>query len=129
MAKKNREKDAHNSTLIGAGTVLDGTLDIEYDVRIDGTLRGERLATRQALTVGSEGEVQAASIEVAEAFLDGRVNGWLKATEQVYFKAGARFKGGLQTPKLVIEEGASLVEAEVVGQEEQQEAEQGSKVR
>ena len=60
------------------------------------------------------------------------VNGLLKAGEQVYFKAGARFKGVLQTPKLVIEEGASLVEAEVVGQEEeqeQQEAEQGSKVR
>ena len=129
MAKKNREKDAHKSTLIGAGTVLDGTLDIEYDVRIDGTLRGERLATRQTLTVGAEGEVQAASIEVAEAFLDGQVNGWLKASEQVYFKAGARFKGVLQTPKLVIEEGASLVEAEVVGQEEQQEAEQDSKVR
>ena len=129
MAKKNREKDAHKSTLIGAGTVLDGTLDIEYDVRIDCTLRGERLATLQALTVGSEGEVQAASIEVAEAFLDGQVNGWLKASEQVYFKAGARFKGVLQTPKLVIEEGASLVEAEVVGQEEQQEAEQDSKVR
>ena len=129
MAKKNREKDAYKSTLIGAGTVLDGTLDIEYDVRIDGTLRGERLATRQTLTVGSEGEVQAASIEVAEAFLDGQVNGWLKASEQVYFKAGARFKGVLQTPKLVIEEGASLAEAEVVGQEEQQEAEQDSKVR
>lgn len=132
MAKKNREKDAHKNTLIGAGTVLDGTLDIEYDIRIDGTLRGERLATQQALTVGSKGEVQAASIEVAEAFIDGRVNGLLKAGEQVYFKAGARFKGVLQTPKLVIEEGASLVEAEVVGQEEeqeQQEAEQGSKVR
>ncbi len=129
MAKKNREKDAYKSTLIGAGTVLDGTLDIEYDVRIDGTLRGERLATRQALTVGSEGEVQAASIEVAEAFLDGQVNGRLKASEQVYVKAGARFKGVLQTPKLVIEVGASLAEAEVVGQEEQQEAEQDSKVR
>lgn len=128
MAKKNREKDAHKNTLIGAGTVLDGTLDIEYDIRIDGTLRGERLATRQALTVGSEGEVQAAIIEVAEAFLDGQVNGLLKASKQVYFKAGARFKGVLQTPKLVIEEGASLVE-EVVGQEEQQEAEQSSKVR
>jgi cytoskeletal protein CcmA (bactofilin family) len=45
----------------------------------------------------------------------------LKASEQVYFKAGARFKGVLQTPKLVIEEGASLVEAEVVGQQGQEE--------
>ncbi|HIG55030.1 MAG TPA: polymer-forming cytoskeletal protein [Candidatus Latescibacteria bacterium] len=123
MAKKAREKDAHNNTLIGAGTVLDGTLDIEYDVRVDGTLRGERLATRQALTVGSEGEVLAASIEVAEAFIAGQVNGSLKASEQVYLKAGACFKGVLRTPKLVIEEGASLVEAEVVGQQEQQEAE------
>ena len=118
MAKRSSGKDAHKDTLIGAGTVLDGTFDIEYDVRVDGTLRGERLATRQALTVGPEGEVQADSIEVAEAFIDGQVDGLLKASGQVHLKAGARFKGVLWTPKLVIEEGASLVEAEVAGSDE-----------
>ena len=113
MARKGAGKDAHKDTLIGAGTVLDGTFDIEYDVRVDGVLRSERLATRQRLTVGPEGQVQAASIEVAEAFIDGRVDGLLRARERVHLKTGARFKGVLQTPKLVIEEGALLEEAEV----------------
>ena len=111
MAKK--DKGGHKDTLIGAGTVLDGTFDIEYDVRVDGTLRGERLATRQCLTVGPEGRVEAAQIEVGEAQIDGQVDGLLRAKERVHLKAGAHFRGVLQTPKLVIEEGARLEEAEV----------------
>ena len=112
---KNKDKNVQKNTLIGAGTVLDGTFDIEYDVRVDGVLRGERLATREVLTVCPEGEVQTANIEVAEAHVDGKVVGMLKATRRVHLNAGSRFMGTLQTPKLVIEEGASLVEAEVAG--------------
>ena len=113
MARKKIGKDAHRDTVIGAGTVLDGTFDIEYNVRVDGILRGERLATRQALTVGPKGEVHAAYIEVAEAFIGGQVDGILKAKEGVYLESGARFTGVLQTPKLVIEQGALLEEGEV----------------
>ena len=115
MGKREAGKDGHRDTLIGAGTVLDGTFDIEYDVRVDGTLRGERLATRQRLTVGPEGQVQADSIEVAEALIDGRVDGRLVASERVHLAAGARFKGVLLTPKLVIEEGALLQAGEESG--------------
>ena len=46
MGKKHAGKDGHGETLIGVGTVLEGTFDIEYDVRVDGTMRGKRLATR-----------------------------------------------------------------------------------
>lgn len=123
MAKKNAAKNSHKDTLIGVGAILEGTFDIEYNVHVDGVLRGERLATRQALTVGPEGEVQADCIEVAEAFIDGQVDGLLKASECVYFKAGARFKGTLQTPKLVIEEGALLEE----GQGKPEQVEQAAK--
>ena len=115
MGKRDAGKDGHRETLIGAGTVLDGTFDIEYAVRGDGPLRGERLATRQRLTGGPEGQVQADSIEVAEALIDGRVDGRLVASERVHLAAGARFKGVLLTPKLVIEEGALLQAGEESG--------------
>ena len=81
MGKRDAGKDGHRETLIGAGTVLDGTFDIEYDVRVDGTLRGKRLATQQRLTVGPEGQVQADCIEVAEALIDGQVDGRLVARD------------------------------------------------
>jgi cytoskeletal protein CcmA (bactofilin family) len=67
------------------------------------------------LTVGPEGQVQADSIEVAEALIDGRVDGRLVASERVHLAAGARFKGVLLTPKLVIEEGALLQAGEESG--------------
>lgn len=115
MGKRDASKDGYRETLIGVGTVLNGTFDIEYDVRVDGTLRGKRLSTRQRLTVGPEGRVQADSIEVAEALIDGRVDGRLVASERVYLAASARFKGVLLTPKLVIEEGALLQASEESG--------------
>jgi len=114
MNKTNVAKEEHRDTLIGAGTVLDGsTFDLEYDIRVDGILRSGRLVTRQVLTVGSEGSVRAASIEVGEAVIEGQVDGLLRARKCVQLRSGARFKGVLQTPKLVIEEGARLEEGVV----------------
>ena len=108
MGKKDAGKDGHGETLIGVGTVLEGTFENEYGVRVDGTLRGKRLATQQRLTVGPEGQVQADCIEVAEALIDGQVDGRLVARERIHLTSGARFKGVLLTPKLVIEEGATM---------------------
>ena len=114
MRKTNATQGEHRDTLIGAGTVLDGSMfDLEYDIRVDGILRSCRLVTRQVLTVGSEGTVCAASIEVDEAVIEGQVDGLLRARKCVQLRSGARFKGVLQTPKLVIEEGARLEEGVV----------------
>ena len=114
MKKTNAAQGEHQDTLIGAGTVLDGsTFDLEYDIRVDGILRSVQLVTQQVLTVGSEGTVHAASIEVDEAVIEGQVDGLLRARKCVQLRSGARFKGVLQTPKLVIEEGARLEEGVV----------------
>ena len=114
MNKTNAAKEGHRDTLIGVGTVLDGsTFDLEYDIRVDGILRSGRLVTRQVLTVGSEGTVCVASIKVGEAIIEGQVDGLLRARKCVQLRSGARFKGVLQTPKLVIEEGARLEEGVV----------------
>jgi cytoskeletal protein CcmA (bactofilin family) len=97
-------------TVIGVGAVLDGTFEVQYNVRVDGILRGARLATRQALIVGKSGQVRADRIEVGEALISGQVSGALRARQRVYVEAGARFRGTLQTPRLVVEEGALLQE-------------------
>jgi cytoskeletal protein CcmA (bactofilin family) len=108
---KKRGKGARD-TVIGAGAVLDGTFEIEYDMRVDGTLRSERLVMRGALVVGVGGQVQAEVIEVGEVRISGEVNGRLTASESVHISAGARFKGTLFTPRLVLEEGAKFVRDE-----------------
>ena len=98
-------KDGGGNTIIGKGSVVEGVMDIEHQLQVDGQLRG-RLTTPKRLVVGEEGAIVADSIEVGEAVINGRVMARLKANEQVYLSASARFRGTLLTPRLVIEEGA-----------------------
>ena len=93
------------NTIIGKGAVVEGVMDIEHQLQVDGQLRG-RLTTPKRLVVGEEGAIVADSIEVGEAVINGRVMARLKANELVYLSASARFRGTLETPRLVIEEGA-----------------------
>ena len=115
-AKKGGKR--YRDTVIGKGAVLDGTFAIEHDLRVEGTLRGKRLSTKETLIVGQEGKVKAAAIEVGGAVIGGRVVGALEARRQVYIEAGGRFRGILKTPRLVIEEGAELKEDRSVAPEE-----------
>ncbi len=107
--KAKKRGDGARDTVIGAGAVLDGTFEIECDMRVDGTLRSERLVTCGALVVGESGQVQAEIIEVGEARISGQVSGRLSASVSVHILTGARFKGVLFTPRLVLEEGAEFV--------------------
>lgn len=120
-AEKNREEYRDSDTVIGRGAVLNGSLAIEHNLRVDGTLRGERLSTKETLIVGREGQIESATIEVGEAIIDGRVIGVLEAKQQVHMEAGAKFRGILKTPRLVIEDGATLEEDRSVGPGEKNE--------
>ncbi|MBT4503734.1 MAG: polymer-forming cytoskeletal protein [Gemmatimonadetes bacterium] len=101
-------------TVIGQGTLLDGTFELEHGLRVEGILRGKRLSTREVLMVEG-GEVTSETIEVGEAVIDGTVVGSLTAQRKVHMAAGARFRGQLVTPRLVLEAGAEMVEDRSVG--------------
>ena len=113
---KNKGKES-NITVIGQGTLLDGRFELEHGLRVEGALRGKRLSTREVL-VGEGGEVNSETIEVGEAVIDGTVVGALTAQRQVRMAAGARFRGQLVTPKLVLEAGAEMIEDRSVGPKE-----------
>jgi len=98
-------------TVIGQGTLLDGTFELEHGLRVEGILRGKRLSTREVLMVEG-GEVTS---ETLEAVIDGTVVGSLTAQRKVHMAAGARFRGQLVTPRLVLEAGAEMVEDRSVG--------------
>jgi len=95
-------------TVIGLGTVLEGVLEMEHSLRIEGVVKGERVAST-SLVVSSQGELEAGLIEVGEAVISGRVTGKLRARVRVYLSAGAVFHGSVETPQLVVEEGAVFV--------------------
>ena len=105
MPKRISGRAESAATVIGRGSLVDGVFDIDHQVHVDGKLSG-RLSTSDALVVGEDGSVDADEIQVGEAIIRGRVAGKLKASRRVYLTATAYFRGSVETPHLVIEEGA-----------------------
>jgi cytoskeletal protein CcmA (bactofilin family) len=90
---------------VGAGTVVSGDAEFKGMLRIDGHFSGRVRSEKGALIVSAGGVVEA-DIEVASAKINGTVNGDITATGRIEFGRSARVRGNIQTPALVVEDGA-----------------------
>lgn len=93
------------SGFVGAGTVVSGDAEFKGMLRIDGRFTGRVRSEKGSLIVSAGGVVEA-NIEVASAKINGTVIGDIVATGRLEFGRSARVNGNIQTPALVIEEGA-----------------------
>jgi cytoskeletal protein CcmA (bactofilin family) len=93
------------SGFLAEGTEIDGEVRFADELRIDGKLTGKVLSSKGRLTVGNPGNVEA-DIEVGTASIGGTVVGTLVASVKVEILATGRVFGNIQSPALIIEEGA-----------------------
>lgn len=98
-------KDGNLSGFVGNGTVLTGEATFKMMLRVDGHLSGRVSSDDGTLIVGNNGQVDA-NIEVAIATIHGTVNGDIIATQRLELGRAAKVNGNIQTPSLVIEQGA-----------------------
>ena len=98
-------KDGSLSGFVGSGTVITGESSFKSMLRVDGRFSGRINSTGGTLIVGSGGQVDA-NIEVAVATIHGIVNGDIVASDRVELGRAAKLTGNIQTPTLVIEQGA-----------------------
>lgn len=98
-------KDGTLSGFVGNGTVLTGEANFKGMLRVDGHLSGRVSSDGGTLIVGNNGHVDA-NIEVAVATIHGTVNGDIVATQRLELGRAAKVNGNIQTPSLVIEQGA-----------------------
>lgn len=98
-------KEGRLSGFVGNGTVLTGETNFQAMLRVDGHLTGRVSSESGTLIVGSTGRVDA-NILVAAAMINGTVNGDIIASEKVELGRTARVLGNIQTPRVVIEDGA-----------------------
>ena len=98
-------KDGSLSGFVGSGTVITGEASFKSMLRVDGRFSGKIFSTGGTLIVGSGGQVDA-NIEVAVATIHGIVNGDIVASDRVELGRAAKLTGNIQTPSLVIEQGA-----------------------
>lgn len=89
---------------LDAGSHTRGDLHFENTFRVDGKFTG-RIHSNGNLIVGEGGMVEG-EIEVGQIFISGRVEGEVRAHRRVQIAATGKVSATLDTPALVIEDGA-----------------------
>jgi len=92
--------------LVGEGTVLEGTLTAEHDVRASGHLIGTLRVEGKAM-ISEEGSIEG-QVFATHADVAGHVDGELHVDGRLVLKSSARVEGLIETERLVVEEGAEF---------------------
>jgi len=92
------------NALLGAGSVFEGKLHFEGQVRIDGTFTGE-ITTTDLLIIG-EGAKVSATINCGSVEIKGDINGNVSASDSIVLRATARVQADIYAPSLVMDKGA-----------------------
>ena len=120
-------KEGRLSGFVGHGTTLTGETEFHAMLRVDGHLVGSVSSEAGTLIIGTNGQVDA-NIMVAAAMINGTVNGDVIASEKLQLGRTARVMGNIQSPRLIVEEGAiiegscSMIKARETQEEEAVEA-------
>lgn len=100
----NNISDTPSLNLIGAGTIIEGDITTNRDMRIDGTVTGS-INVKGKLVVGSSGSIEG-EIVCQNADIQGTIKGKLEVTELLSLKSTAKLTGDIVTNKFAIEPGA-----------------------
>ncbi|MCS6818845.1 MAG: polymer-forming cytoskeletal protein [Chitinophagales bacterium] len=91
-------------TMFGQGTVVEGNVNSDGDIRVDGEVKGT-LHSKSKVVVGVTGSVEG-DIHCLNATIEGKVTGNLYVDELLILTKSALVDGDIQLKKLVVEEGA-----------------------
>ncbi len=105
-AIKGPENTNASINLIGAGTVIEGDIRSNGDIRIDGTVHG-KVISKAKVVVGSTGIVEG-DVSCQNSDLSGTIKGKMNVSELLFLKSSAKIIGDIVTGKLVVEVGAAF---------------------
>jgi cytoskeletal protein CcmA (bactofilin family) len=94
------------TAFIDQGSSFEGKLSFKDTVRIDGHFSGQ-ITSENTLVVGETGVIEA-DIRSQTVIVSGTIHGNLVAAKRVVLHKSARVDGDVETPSLVMEEGAVL---------------------
>ncbi len=124
MFKSDGERGDLNGFL-DAGSHIRGDLHFEDTFRVDGKLTG-KVVSKGDLVVGEQGEVEG-EIQVGRIFVSGTVRGSVQAARRVEITARGRVHADLETPSLMIEDGAHFEGRCAMGREGRAESAAGER--
>ena len=106
MKSNNTKVPAPSNSLVSLvqGTVIEGTVEADGDIRVDGTIKG-KLICRAKVIVGPSGHIEG-EIHCKNAVVEGSVSGDLEVSELLNVRETARLNGKVLTDKLIVQSGA-----------------------
>ena len=104
MAKQGNTVAPSQVNIIAEGTVFEGTLQAQSDVRVSGRIIG-KLKVQGRAVVAPEGAIEG-EVAATNATIAGTVQGDLMIEERLMLSSTARVEGTIKTGRLIVEEGA-----------------------
>jgi len=103
---KSNEGNSTSINLIGAGTVIEGDIRSNGDIRIDGTVYGH-VHSKAKVVIGATGLIEG-DVNSQNADVSGTIKGTSTISELLFLKSSAKVNGDIVTGKLVVEVGATF---------------------
>ncbi len=104
MAKQVNTAVPSQINIIAEGTLFEGTMQADSDVRVSGRIIG-KLKVKGRAVVAPEGVIEG-EVAATNATIAGTVQGDLIVTERLMLATSARVEGTIKTGRLIVEEGA-----------------------
>ncbi len=100
-----RAMSASQPAVIGPSIRIEGDLQGEEDLVIEGEVHGTVNLRGNALTIGSKGQVKA-DVYAHSIRIEGHMEGDLFAAERVFITKTANVRGNITAPRVNLEDGA-----------------------
>jgi len=98
------KKQSSVSTLLGSDASIEGTIEFQDTIRLDGNVKGKIYGNDGTVVIGEKAVVEA-EIMVDIAIIMGEVNGTIDAKKRIEVYPPARVVGDIQAPTVLIEPG------------------------
>ena len=92
---------------IGPKTQIKGDLQAEEDLSIEGQFSGTPILRGHQLSIGQQGRITGTAF-AKNVIVDGHIEGDLYAVERISIRKGARVQGSILSPRVSLEDGATL---------------------
>ncbi len=103
---KQTKETGKESSHVGQGTVLSGSIETSENFRLDGKIIGE-LVCKAKVVSGVDSCVEG-NIIAERAEISGEIKGDIKVSDTLILRPSARIHGDIITDKLIMDEGASF---------------------
>ncbi len=100
-----RNRKIELSTIIGKGTIINGSMEIMGGIRIDGEIEGSTIESNGFVTIGKSAIIKA-NIKAEECLVSGKVVGNLSVEEAIELDETSNVSGDITAKIFKIHSGA-----------------------